>query len=228
MKDVKEKAKALFDKTKERLKRISKKVWLIIAAVLVVLIVAIAVMLTLNKKEYTVLVTQVSNTEASNILTFLSEQGVTDYKVEDGNTILVPESQETGLKARLMMANLNQTGSYYMDNLNAFSTNEERSYADRKDTELKIAGVIRSFPNVVDATVTISPGENRAYILDSGNVVKASAGVMLTMVEGEMLTDEQAVSIQNFVTHSIQGLEIESVSISDTTGNIYLDRKSVV
>ncbi len=222
MKDVKEKAKALFDKTKERLKRISKKVWLIIAAVLVVLIVAIAVMLTLNKKEYTVLVTQVSNTEASNILTFLSEQGVTDYKVEDGNTILVPESQETGLKARLMMANLNQTGSYYMDNLNAFSTNEERSYADRKDTELKIAGVIRSFPNVVDATVTISPGENRAYILDSNNVVKASAGVMLTMVEGEMLTDEQAVSIQNFVTHSIQGLEIESVSISDTTGNIYL------
>ena len=133
MKDVKEKAKALFDKTKERLKRISKKVWLIIAAVLVVLIVAIAVMLTLNKKEYTVLVTQVSNTEASNILTFLSEQGVTDYKVEDGNTILVPESQETGLKARLMMANLNQTGSYYMDNLNAFSTNEERSYADRKE-----------------------------------------------------------------------------------------------
>ena len=222
MKDVKEKAKALFAKTKERLKGISKKVWLIIAAVLVVLIVAIAVMLTLNKKDYTVLVTQVSNTEASNILNFLTEQGVTDYKVEDGNTILVPENQETALKARLMMANLNQTGSYYMDNLSAFSTNEERSYADRKDTELKIAGVIRSFPNVMDATVTIAPGENRAYILDSNNVVKASAGVMLTMVEGEMLSDEQATAIQNFVTHSVQGLEIESVSIQDTTGNIYL------
>ncbi len=222
MKDVKEKAKALFDKTKERLKRISKKVWLIIAAVLVVLIVGIAIVLTLNQKEYTVLVTQVSNAEASKILTFLTEQGITDYKVKDGNTILVPESQETALKARLMMENLNQTGSYYMDNLNAFSTNEERSYADRKDTELKIAGVIRSFPNVMDATVNISPGENRAYILDSNNVVKASAGVMLTMVEGEMLTDEQAASIQNFVTHSVQGLEIESVSIQDTTGNIYL------
>ena len=38
MNDVKEKAKAFLDKTKERLKKISKKVWLVIAAVLVVLI----------------------------------------------------------------------------------------------------------------------------------------------------------------------------------------------
>lgn len=80
---MKEKAKALFDKTKERLKKISKKIWIAIAAVLVVLIVAIAIVLTLNKQEYAVLVTQVSNTEASNILNFLSSQGVTNYKVED-------------------------------------------------------------------------------------------------------------------------------------------------
>ena len=76
MNDVKEKAKAFLDKTKERLKKISKKVWLVIAAVLVVLIVAIAIMLTLNKQDYAVLVTQVSDTEASNILNFQSEQGV--------------------------------------------------------------------------------------------------------------------------------------------------------
>ena len=46
---MKEKAKALFDKTKERLKRVSKKIWIAIAAVLVVLIVAIAIVLTLNQ-----------------------------------------------------------------------------------------------------------------------------------------------------------------------------------
>ena len=168
------------------------------------------------------LVTQVSDTEASDILNFLSQQGVTSYKVEDGNTILVPENQETGLKARLLMANLNKTGNYYMENLGAFSTNEERLYAQKSDLELKMAAVIRNFPDVVDATVNITLGENRAYILDSNNVVEASAGVMLTMVEGKVLTDEQAAAIQRFVSHSVQGLNIESVSISDTTGNIYL------
>jgi len=219
---LKEKAKALFDKTKERLKSVSKKIWIAIAAVLVVLIVAIAMALTLNQTEYAVLVTQVSDTEASKILNFLSEQGVTNYKVEDGNTVLVPAGQESALKARILMADLNQTGNYYTENLSAFSTNEERLAVEKTALELKIAGVIRNFPNVVDATVNITPGENRAYILDSNNVIQASAGVILTMVEGEMLTEEQAASIQQFISNSVQGLEIESVSISDTAGNIYL------
>ena len=219
---MKEKAKALFDKTKERLKSVSKKIWIAIAAVLVVLIVAIAMALTLNQTEYAVLVTQVSDTEASKILNFLSEQGVTNYKVEDGNTVLVPAGQESALKARILMADLNQTGNYYTENLSAFSTNEERLAVEKTALEMKIAGVIRNFPNVVDATVNITPGENRAYILDSNNVIQASAGVILTMVEGEMLTEEQAASIQQFISNSVQGLEIESVSISDTAGNIYL------
>lgn len=129
MNDVKEKAKAFLGKTKERLAKVSRKVWIAIAAVLVALIVVTAIALTLNKQDYAVLVTQVSDTEASNILNFLSEQGVTNYKVEDGNTVMVPAGQEAALKARILMANLNQTGNYYMENLNSFSTNEERSYA---------------------------------------------------------------------------------------------------
>ena len=151
MNDVKEKAKAFLDKTKERLKKVSRKVWIAIAAVLVVIIVATAVALTLNKQEYAVLVTQVSDTEASNILTFLSDQGVTNYKVEDGNTIMVPAGQEAALKARILMANLNQTGNYYMQNLSSFSTNEERSYAQLQDLMSDMETVIRNFPDVVDA-----------------------------------------------------------------------------
>ncbi|MCX4372451.1 MAG: flagellar M-ring protein FliF [Dysosmobacter sp.] len=219
---MKEKAKALFDKTKERLKKVSRKIWIVIAAVLVVLIVAIAIVLTLNKQDYAVLVTQVSNTEASTILNFLSNRGVTDYKVEDGNTILVPAGQESALKAGILMENLNQTGHYYLENIGSFSTNEERKTAYLLDLQTNMAATIRSFPNVVEATVNITPGENRAYILDSNNVVEASAAVNVTMVEGQMLTDGQAEAIQHFVSHSVQGLEIDSVSITDTVGNVYL------
>jgi len=220
--DVKEKAKAFLGKAKERLKKISKKVWLIIAAVLVVLIVAAAVILTLNKQDYAVLVTQVSDSEASKILTFLSDQGVTNYKVEDGNTVMVPAGQEAALKARILMANLNQTGNYYMENLGAFSTNEERTYASLQDLQNKMAATIRNFPDVVDADVYITPGENRAYILDSGNVVEATAAVSVTMVEGKMLSDGQAQAIRDLMAHGVQGLKIESVSISDKVGNVYL------
>ncbi len=222
MNDVKEKAKAFLGKTKERLAKVSRKVWIAIAAVLVALIVVTAIALTLNKQDYAVLVTQVSDTEASNILNFLSEQGVTNYKVEDGNTVMVPAGQEAALKARILMANLNQTGNYYMENLNSFSTNEERSYAKIQDLQNKMAATIRNFPDVVDAAVYITPGENRAYILDSGNVVEATAAVSVTMVEGKMLDDGQAQAIRDLVAHGVQGLKIGSVSISDTVGNIYL------
>lgn len=222
MNDVKEKAKAFLGRMKERLKSVSRKAWIAIAAVLVVLIVAAAIALTLNKQDYAVLVTQVSDTEASNILNFLSEQGVTNYRVEDGNTVMVPAGQEAALKARILMANLNQTGNYYMENLNSFSTNEERSYAKLQDLQNQMAATIRNFPNVVDAAVYITPGENRAYILDSGNVVEATAAVSVTMVEGQMLTDAQAQAIRDLIAHGVQGLTIDSVSISDTVGNIYL------
>ena len=222
MNDVKEKARAFLSKTGERLKKVSKKVWLVIAAVLVALIVVAAIALTLNKQDYAVLVTQVSDDEASKILTFLSEQGVTNYRVEDGNTVMVPAGQEAALKARILMANLNQTGNYYMENMNAFSTNEERVYAKLQDLQDSMAATIRNFPDVMDADVFITPGENRAYILDSGNVVEATAAVSVTMVEGKMLTDGQAEAIRDLLAHGVQGLKIESVSISDKLGNVYL------
>ena len=183
---------------------------------------AAAVILTLNKQDYAVLVTQVSDDEASKILTFLSEQGVTNYKVEDGNTVMVPAGQEAALKARILMANLNKTGNYYMENLGAFSTNEERMYAKIQDLQNGMAATIRNFPDVIDADVYITPGENRAYILDSGNVVEATAAVSVTMVEGKMLTDGQAQAIRDLIAHGVQGLKIESVSISDKLGNVYL------
>ena len=48
MNDVKEKAKAFLSKTKERLKKISKKVWIVLAAVLVAVIVVTAGGRTIN------------------------------------------------------------------------------------------------------------------------------------------------------------------------------------
>lgn len=223
MDGVKEKAKALFGKAKEGVKKVPKKAWIVIAAVLVVLIVVIAVMLTLNKKDYAVLVTQVSDTEAADILTFLEGRGVTDYRVDAENTILVPEGQVAALKGAVLMANLNNTGHYYyLNNLSSFSTNEERATIQRYDLENDMAATIRTFENVVDATVYITPGENRAYVLDSGNVVKATASVKVTMAQGTMLSDGQAEAIQRLVGSAVQGLEFESVDIVDTAGNIYL------
>lgn len=55
-------------------------------------------------------VTGVSSGEASSILSYLDSLGVTDYKVENNDTILVPRGQEAALKGRILMAGYPQTG----------------------------------------------------------------------------------------------------------------------
>ena len=206
----------------ERIKKISKKALIIFAVALVALAVLIA--LVLNNKPYEVLVTGVSSGEASSILTYLDAQGVTDYKVENNDTILVPRSQAASLKGKLLMQGYPQTGyaySTYYDHVGSLSTESERDNAYLMFLMESMSNVIRTFENVKDATVLISPGEDRGYVLDSGNVVDASAAVTVTMDGAAKLSAQQVSAIRNLVSHGVQGLEIDSVAISDTMGNNY-------
>ena len=206
----------------EWIKKISKKIWIISAVVLVSVAVLIAFFL--NNKPYEVLVTGVSSGEASSILTFLEGQGVTNYKVENNDTILVPRSQVTALKGKLLMEGYPQTGyaySTYYDHVGSLSTESERDNAYLMFLMESMSNVIRTFENVKDATVLISPGEDHGYVLDSGNVVDATAAVTVTMEGAAKLSAQQVSAIRNLVSHGVQGLEIDSVAISDTMGNSY-------
>ena len=220
MNKVVDKAKAIWGKVWERLKKISKKIYIAAAAALVVL--AVILVIVLNNKPYSTLVTGVSMDEMSSVLQLLESWGIRDYKVEEGDTILVPEGQQNQLQARVLMENVFQSGQgKYYESLSALSTNQERNLATLKDLEEKLRATIRCFENVKDAGVGLTPGEDRSYILDSGNVVKASAWVQVTMQDSKKLTTQQAAAIRELVSNSLQGLEVTSVSITDTYGNTY-------
>lgn len=217
-----EKMKAYWGKLREVLSKVSKKVY--IAATVVLVVVAAVIVIVLNNKPYEVLVTGVSSNEASSVLGYLESMGVTDYKVENSDTILVPKSKVDSLKGRILMAGYPQTGyaySTYFDNIGSLSTESERNSAYLMYLQESMSNVIRTFENVKDATVLISPGEDRGYVLDSGNVVEASATVTVTMDGAAKLSSEQVTAIRNLVAHGVQGLEIDSVAICDTVGNNY-------
>lgn len=220
MNKVLDKAKALWAKVRERLKKISRKAYIAAAAALVVL--AVILVIILNNRPYATLVTGVSMDEMSSVLQLLDSWGVRDYKVENGDTVLVPESQQSQLQARVLMENVFQSGeAKYFDSLSALSTNQERNTVTLRALEEKLRATIRSFDNVQDAVVTLTPGQDRGYILDSGNVVEAAAAVKVSMQDGKKLTTQQAAAIREFVSNSLQGLEISRVSITDDYGNTY-------
>ena len=218
----KEKLQGYFEKVKTALGKVSKKIWIIIGATVAALVIGIVIFL--NTRPYAPLIAGATEEEAGAVLSWLQEQGVTNYRVEGTGTVKVPESQVSALKARLLVdqysqANASPTG--YFEQVSALSTQADRDRAWLVDLRSRMERTIGQFPGVRGVTVEINLGEDRGYVLDSNNVVEASASVFLTMQRGQTLTDGQANAIRNYVANSVAGLKVESVSIGDTDGHDY-------
>lgn len=223
---MQEKIKGILDKVRQWWKAAAKKTKVLIGAgaVAVLAVILIVVAVSLNR-PYTTLFTGLTQTDLSSIVSYLSDNGVSNYRIEGSDTILVPEDQEAQLKSELLLQGYPSSGfgysSTYFDNVSSLTTESERTHLALLDLQERLASVIRYFPYVQDATVQITPGEDRTYILDSGNMVDATASVMVVMEEGRMLTDGQVAAIRNLVSNAVQGLAIDNVSIDDTYGNNY-------
>lgn len=223
---MREKLKGFTDKIRQWWKAAAKKTKVLIGAGAVALlaVIVLVAIVSLNR-PYATLFTGLNQSDLSSIVSYLSDNGVSNYRIEGSDTILVPEEQEAQLKSELLLQGYPSSGfgysSTYFDNVGSLTTESERTYLALQDLQERLASVIRYFPYVRDATVQITPGEDRTYILDSSNIVEASAAVTVVMEEGRTLTDGQVTAIRNLVSNAVQGLEIDNVSIDDTYGNNY-------
>ena len=222
---MQEKVKGFFQKIKQWWLSAAKKTKILLGAGAAAVLVVIALVLVVSLNQpYTVLFTGLNQTDLTAIVSYLSDNGVTDYQIQGEDTVLVPESQEEQLKAALLIEGYPNSGSgysMYLDHVSSLTTESERSQLALYDLQDRLAGVIRNFSSVRDAAVFITPGEDHTYVLDSGNVVEARATVIVTMEEGASLTDGQVKAIRNAVSHAVQGLSIDAVAIEDQFGNNY-------
>ena len=106
-----DKVKEIWEKAKGLFKKVSKKV--IIAVVAVVVIAAVIVAVVMNNQPYSVLFTGLNSEDMSAVISYLEEQGVSSYKLENNDTVLVPSEQETQLKYQLVMEGYPKSGFGY-------------------------------------------------------------------------------------------------------------------
>lgn len=220
----KEKLKGYLEKVKTAVGKVSRKIWIIIAAAVVLLAAGIIILASRTPKPYSTLITGASADETSSVISWLDNQGFSDYTLDGTGTVLVPENQVYNLKARLLQERYSTASSPfsgYFERVSALSTEKDRVNAWQAALTEEIRNTIRQFEGVRDASVTLNLGEDRGYVLDTNNVVDASAGVVLTMQDEVTLTDGQANAIRNYIASSVAGLNVESVTITDTWGNPY-------
>ena len=218
-----EKIKTYWEKVKEVLGKVSKKVWITFAVVLVAAIAAISFIVA-DANEYEVLFSDLNASDVTSIVSYLEGQGITTYRLENGDTIMVPKGQVPTLQMKIIMEGYGTSGhayEYYTENAGMLSTQSEQNRAWLIGTMEKLRATIITIDGVKDAQVILTPGEDNSYVLDSNNKVGATASVKVTMNDGKMLTDKQAAAIRALVSTGVQGLEVESVVILDSLGNLY-------
>ena len=177
------------------------------------------------------LFTDLTTEDIRSIETFLSEAGLEDYKVQGMDTIMVPSNRADQLRAQLIYQGYPNSGtdySLYLGKISALSTESDRAQMVLFQTQTRLEGTIRCFTGVKDAVVNITPSEDRRFVLGQDDALKAKASVVVTMKEGEKLSEELAEAIKTTVSHSIKGLDVEGVSITDNLGNEYDGSNSIM
>ncbi len=217
------KLKGLWEKIKDFFKNMSKKLRIILAAALAVILIAIIVLaVVLNNKPYTALYQDMTPSEIQEVTTYLQGSGFTDYQVVS-NTIMVPNNQYASLIAQLAQQGYPKDGTLYgsyWDNVGSMSTTSERATAFLISTQERLETSIRTFAGVLDAQVYITPGEDRTYVLEDVST-ETKAEVHLTLRSGYALPEGDAEAIRYMVSHAWSGMTVDSVVVTDNMGNTY-------
>lgn len=226
MQTIQTRLKEFWGKIKDFFKKLNNTVRILLGVCLVAVIaLIIALAVRMNQKEYAVLFTGLTSSETSTVISFLNENGVTDYRIQ-GDSILVPSGREDQLQAQLIMSG-NLSSAYlnypfYLDNSGMTNTSEEQKRLWLGAIEQRLAAIIQRFDGVREALVSIAPGTERIYVLED-NAAPTTASVVITPDGNRALSDNVVRAIRYTVSHAIQGLTVEDVSIEDTIGSTYSD-----
>lgn len=226
-----DKVKGALEKSKNFFKSMNKKLKITIGVVLGVALVAILALVIYNStRPYVVLFKDLTSDDMAAVLGVLSDNGVTNYQVQNNDTILVPESQENALRAKVIQQGYPSSGlayDTYLDNIGTLSSESDRIALSLRDLQDRLAATIRMMDGVEEAVVFITQGEDHRYILDSDDIIQASASVMVTMKGGWDMTKQMAKGITYLVSNAQQGLQVDNVEIIDSSGKPYNNADSV-
>ena len=197
----------------------SKKLLGIIAGITVV-VIAVAVFLLARgqKTEYQTLFTSLSQGEAQQIVSLLQEQNVPYLYDGKSGALKVPSESVDTLRAQLLSKGYPKSGfayDMYIGNSGLMTTESDKKQYTLYDLQDRLGATVRLFDGVRDAKVTIAEGTEQTYAIEEENPVQASASVVVTMEEGQSLSEKNAEAIKNLIARSVKGMNFTNVSVFD-------------
>jgi len=213
IKKTQELLKQFWGSTSGRLKK-----FIVIGAIAVVA-AALVFSVLLNSKEYVMIFDDLSESEASEILTVLQGMDVS-VKIENQDSILVPAESEAEVRMALATQGYPKSGlSYYLikENSGMLTTDYEKKQYVNMQLQERIAASIGTLEGVKQAVVTITPPSEKVFYLQETE--EPTASVVIHMKDGYALSNSQISGIQNLVAKSVTGLTKNNIALVDSQGN---------
>lgn len=205
------KVKAAFNKLDK-----SKKIAIGIGIIAVVLAIVFGITYTENNK-YGVLYSGLDTVDAASVTKALEDAGI-DTKIE-GDIIYVPKEQVDKLRIELSSSITNGSkGFELMDEGSSLSmTDEEFQIKKLRMLQGELEKTIKTFPQVDDARVHITQGQESVFSRES---TEGKAAVYVSLKTGQELEQSQIKSIMSLISASTTNIPKQNIEVIDQNMNL--------
>ncbi len=198
----------------------------IIAGLASALMVLITIILLNTHKEYGVLFSHLSEQDASAILQKLKEEKVPYQLRNEGATILIPK--ELVYEKRLVFAaeglpENGVVGYEIFDKNNIGLTDFVQKLNYKRALEGELSRTIQSFDEILNARVHIMIPEPTLF---TEKEKPATASVVVNLAPGKHLKADQVEGIANLVAASVEGLDVDRVTVINSHGKVISSQKN--
>lgn len=179
----------------------------------------------LNSPDYKVLYSKLNAEDAARVVEDLKANKVPYELADNGTTVLIPA--ESVYEQRLKQAGegtLRGTGIGFeiFDDTKIGQTDFVQRINYQRALQGEISRTIAEYPQIEKARVHLVLPSKSLFIEEQK---KASASVVLTMASGAQLDPKQIQGIVNFVAMSVEGLDKNMITITDTEGKVLYQSK---
>lgn len=203
----------------------TQKVSLITLSAVTVLAI-LALLIWANRPQYTILYSDLSNSDAARIRDQLQDEKVSYRLKNGGTTILVPKDRVYDLRLQMAARGIPaQPGAGYeiFDRTNLGMSDFVQKLNYRRALEGELGRTISSLFEVEQARVHVVIPEPALFREDEK---ETTASVVLKLTPRTRLQEDQIRGISILVARSVEGLDAENVTILDSYGNLLSGMKA--
>lgn len=194
-----------------------------LSGTIIVLLSVLLLFYFITKPQYAVLYSNLDTKDAGEIVKRLDAMKVKYRLIDSGKTIEVESKDVYKIRLSLAQEGLPSGGEIGFNDIfgkmNLGMTEWEKQVRYNQALQGELTRTIKELNQVEEARVHLVIPQKTLFIDPSGQK-EASAAVFLKLKPGEKLEEEEVRGIINLISHSVEGLKPENVTIVDEYGRV--------